>query len=638
MPRTLRVLIVEDRVEDAELILRELRRGGFNPEGARVDNEADYLALLDDGLDLVLSDYVMPGFTGLRALELLLQSEIQIPLIIVSGTIGEDTAVEAMRLGAADYVLKDRMARLPAAVEHALEQSKLKRERRLALGAMRESEERLRLLLENAPAAIAMFDDQLRYLYCSRRWMADYGLGEDSLAGRSHYEVFPEIPPHWLEIHRRCLAGAVEKAEADLFVRADGSRQWLRWEVHPWYSGPGRIGGIVIFTVDITEQRQIEEQMRQAQKMEAIGTLAGGIAHDFNNMLTGIIGYAEIARMKATDRPEFVRDVDGVLRAARRGAELVRRIMTFARNRELERTPQLLAPVVGEAVRLLQATIPASIAINVELEESAPVVLADGTQIHQVVMNLATNATQAMRQATGRLTIRLDGYEHTARAPAAPLELEAGRYARLCVSDTGLGMDAATRKRIFDPFFTTKSPGVGTGLGLSVVLGIVRDHGGLITVESEPGAGSTFTVYLPAYTGAADVPEETSAEIIRGRGERILVVDDEPSVAAVGAELLRDIGYEVVVASGAQQALAILRQGNHRFDLMITDFTMPEMNGIELARAVQTLLPGLPILLTSGLGLRLSSREMTEAGICGLLPKPRNLQMLSATVNRALGG
>jgi two-component system cell cycle sensor histidine kinase/response regulator CckA len=765
MARKLRILIVEDQPEDAELVLRELRRGGFEPEGVRVDNEEDYLAVLSAEFDLILSDYMMPGFTGLRALELLRHSEFEVPLIIVSGTIGEDTAVAAMKLGATDYVLKDRLTRLPAAVAHALEQARMRSERRVVLGALRESEERLRLLLENAPAAIAMFDCELRYLHSSRRWLTDYGLGDESILGRSHYDVFPEIPERWRRIHQRCLGGAVEKAESDLFVRRDGAHQWLRWEIYPWYASPGQVGGLVMFTEDITarrqaveslreseerfrqmteainevfwltdpakhemlyvspayeriwgrtcaslyadpltwleaihpedrervrdgavsrqaagqydevyrivrpdgairwihdrafpvkdkagaihrivgtaeditEQRRLEDQIRQAQKMEAIGTLAGGIAHDFNNMLTGIVGYAELARMKLGGlRTGPVHEIDGVLRAARRGTEMVNRIMTFARGRELERVAQPLGPVVNEAGRLLRATIPTTIAIAVELDPAAPVVLADATQVHQVVMNLATNAWQAMRDVAGQLTIRLEGFEHQDPAPDVPPDLPRGRYVRLRIADTGVGMDAATLKRIFEPFFTTKAPGAGTGLGLSVVMGIVRDHGGGIAVESKPGAGSTFSVYFPAHAGAVAVPGEGEGGLFRGRGQHILVVDDEEPLAELGAEMLREIGYVAAVATGPREALELIRAAKRPFDLLITDLTMPDMTGLELARAARGLRPGLPVLLTSGLGTLIAPAELAAAGVAGLLPKPRTLQQLSLAVTRAL--
>ncbi|HWA09301.1 MAG TPA: PAS domain-containing protein [Opitutaceae bacterium] len=263
MPKTLRVLIVEDRPADAELVLRSLRHAGFAPEWRRVDTEAEFLAQLKTDLDLVLSDYEMPAFSGLRALELLEQSGLEIPLIIVSGTIGEETAVAAMRRGAMDYLLKDRLARLGSAVELALEQNSLRRERRTALAALRESEEQMRLLLEHAPAAIAMFDREMRYLICSRRWLSDYGLEAPAVIGRSHYEVFPEISERWKAIHRRCLTGEAARAEEEEFVRTDGTSQWLHWEIYPWLAAPGQIGGIVIFSEDITARKRASQQNRE---------------------------------------------------------------------------------------------------------------------------------------------------------------------------------------------------------------------------------------------------------------------------------------------------------------------------------------------------------------------------------------
>lgn len=263
MPKNLRVLIVEDRPTDAELIVRTLRQAGFAPDWQRVDTEEAFVTGLTADLDLVLSDYEMPQFSGLRALELLKSSGLETPLIIVSGTIGEETAVAAMRRGAMDYLLKDRLARLGSAVELALEQNGLRRERQQALTALRESEEQMRLLLEHAPAAIAMLDDQMRYLICSRRWLADYGLDGGTIVGRSHYEVFPEISAAWREIHRRCLAGETARSEEEEFPRANGTSQWLHWEIYPWFAAPGRIGGIVIFTEDITGRKRANQRNRE---------------------------------------------------------------------------------------------------------------------------------------------------------------------------------------------------------------------------------------------------------------------------------------------------------------------------------------------------------------------------------------
>jgi PAS domain S-box-containing protein len=263
MAKNLRVLIVEDRPTDAELVVRTLRQAGFAPAWQRVDTEEGFLAQLNADLDLVLSDYEMPQFSGLRVLELLKASGLEIPLIIVSGTIGEETAVAAMQRGAMDYLLKDRLTRLGSAVELALEQSGLRREREQALKALRESEEQMRLLLEHAPAAIAMLDAQMRYLICSRRWLADYGLNGQAIAGRCHYDVFPEIPERWREIHRRCLAGETAREEEEEFTRSDGSSQWLHWEIYPWYAAADRIGGIVIFTEDITARKRANQKNRE---------------------------------------------------------------------------------------------------------------------------------------------------------------------------------------------------------------------------------------------------------------------------------------------------------------------------------------------------------------------------------------
>jgi signal transduction histidine kinase len=540
MPQPLKVLMAEDNFDDAGLVLLALQQAGFEPECHRVDTEAEYLERLHGGLDLVLSDYEMPQFSGLRALELLKRSGLEVPFILVSGTIGEDTAVAAMKLGAADYLLKDRLARLGAAVTHALTESRSRRERRQK-------------------------DEEL--------------------------------------VHSR---EEVEQGYEDL-------------------------------KREVSERKKVEEQLRQTQKMEAIGTLAGGIAHDFNNILAAIGGYTELAQMKLQGNPEVREYLGAALKASRRAADLVRQILTFSRQQPLQRQTIQLQPLVAETVKLLRATIPSTIDFDMSLALDAPNVLADTTQVHQVLMNLGTNAWHAMKDQAGRLQVKLERYAVDAAIAATQPRLRPGVYARVSVSDTGPGMDSATLRRIFEPFFTTKPPGEGTGLGLAVVQGIMDTHDGAITVYSQPGEGTIFHLYFPAHAGEVTAPP-AEAPLSPGQGEQILFVDDEEMLLQLGQQMLTELGYQVEVATRPAAALALVQADPSRFALVLTDLTMPGMTGLQFAEQLLKIRPGLPIVLTTGYSASLTAERVQAAGICQFLLKPIGLHSLGTAVHAALSG
>ncbi len=381
------------------------------------------------------------------------------------------------------------------------------------------------------------------------------------------------------------------------------------------------------------ERRQLEEQFRQAQKMEAIGTLSGGIAHDFNNILGAIIGYTELAKMELDKNSEVVENLDEVLNGANRAVELVRQILAFSRQQEHERKPIQLRHVVAEALKLLRATIPASIEFDVSLDTDVPTVLADATQIHQIVMNLGTNAWHAMKQHSGRLTVAIEDFEADSDCADANPGLQPGQYVRLSMSDTGSGMDPATLSRIFDPFFTTKAPGEGTGLGLAVVQGIMQTHEGAVTVYSHVGEGTTFHLYFPAY-GEEEVHEESEvAAVPSGNGERILYVDDELLLARVGKKILERLGYVVEIQTGPMEALEAVRKRPGAYDLVISDQMMPILPGVDLARLLLAIRPDLPIILVTGYTATLTPERVQAMGIRNLILKPISVAALGAAVH-----
>jgi len=388
---------------------------------------------------------------------------------------------------------------------------------------------------------------------------------------------------------------------------------------------------------DITDQRKLENQLRQNQKMEAIGTLAGGIAHDFNNILSAVIGYTEMAQGEA-DAGEHLRHyLEQIHKAGERARDLVRQILAFSRRHEQEREPVMIAPIIREGIKLLRSSLPSTIQIVRSITTAPTLILADSTQIHQVLMNLCTNAAHAMREKGGILDIQLKKEKVVAARALHPFDLKAGEYVKLTVSDTGRGIDPAIMERIFDPFFTTKGPGEGTGLGLSVVYGIVRDHGGAIDVESDPGRGTAVSVYFPLKDTEEPLLEQLT-ETTLGGNERILFVDDEPALVELGGIMLSSMGYRVTSSTNSSEALKIFRAGSRDFNLVITDMTMPDMRGDELAREILKLRPDIPIILCSGFSDMISEEKARELGIRRFIMKPFLKKEMARAIREVLDG
>jgi CheY-like chemotaxis protein/two-component sensor histidine kinase len=348
------------------------------------------------------------------------------------------------------------------------------------------------------------------------------------------------------------------------------------------------------------------------------------------------MGYSELIRMTPTDDPQLLEYIDSVEKAGSRATKLVKQILTFSRQEETKREILQLGPVVEEAVKFLQSTIPSAIEFKVALNSKIPTVLADATQIHQIVMNLGTNAWHAMKGRSGRLEVKLENFEVDADFAKTQLHVRPGNFVRLSVSDTGKGMDRATINRIFEPFFTTKPPDEGTGLGLSVVHGIMQGHDGAITVYSQPGEGTTFNLYFPAIGGEILDLETHATPIPLGKGELILIVDDEEPLVLLAKRILVWLGYVVETQTSVAEALELVRNGPGRFDLVITDLTMPAMSGIDFAQQLTQIRPGLPVILTTGYPGSLKLEQVREMGIRELLLKPPTIQSMGTMVHRVL--
>jgi PAS domain S-box-containing protein len=396
----------------------------------------------------------------------------------------------------------------------------------------------------------------------------------------------------------------------------------------------GRPSGYATVQHDMRETKQLEAQLRQAQKMEAIGTLAGGIAHDFNNILGAILGNVELARFELPPGSAAAESLDEIAAAGRRAMALVRQILAFGRRQEAEKRVIRLGDVVGEAMGLLRSTIPSSVDLRTSIAAHAPNVLADPTQMHQILVNLCTNAWHALEGRPGFIEIGLGGVAVEAGDPSgAP----PGLYARLSVADNGQGMDQSLLERIFDPFFTTKAPGEGTGLGLSVVHGIVKDHGGAIRVDSALGRGARFDVLLPAVEAAAEAPAAAAARTPAGRGQRLLYLDDEEPLVKMTERLLGRLGYRVKGFTRADEAVEALRRDPAGFDAVLTDYNMPGLTGLQVARLVASIRPDLPVILASGYVSDELRARAARAGVKHVVYKPNSVEEMCEAIDRIVG-
>lgn len=615
MSEALRVLIIEDDSADAELMVRALERGGFAPAWERVETEAEYIAALDRSPDVILSDSSLPLFDGLEALDLLRERGLDIPFILVSGRVGEDFAVDAMKRGACDYLLKDRLARLGEAVRRAIEQRRLREERAWAIEALRQSEERYRLVSEaSSDYVYSLRLDKSGHFQCE--WITDpftriTGFTADEInlkgwKGLYYSGDLPVVEQHYESL----LAGETDSIETRIVTKSQRVR-WIR--IHDRPGGePGKVDRVYGAAQDITVQKQLEEQLLQTGKMEAIGQLAGGVAHDFNNLLTVIRGYSDLLRKQPELSPASIEQVDEILEAARRASELTRQLLAFGRGQVLQLRNVNLNTVLGGMERLLRRLLGEDMDLVIARDEDLGLVKADPGQMEQVIMNLAVNARDAM-PAGGRLTIRTANAD-LGEGEAAEHGVAAGPYVMLSVSDTGAGMDKETVARVFEPFFTTKEPGEGTGLGLAMVYGIVKQSGGDVRVLTAPGRGTTFKIYLPRLTKGVEAAAETPPFLLRpiSRGsETILVLEDEASVRGLIRQILTHRGYHVLDTGDPAEAIRICEQSGDSIALLITDVIMPKMSGPQVVERVIRLRPGLRILYTSGY----TGRALRQYGI-----------------------
>ena len=646
MSKAIRILIVEDSDDDARLAVRMLRRGGFEPVYRRVqDAEGLIAAIGQERWDAVLSDFRLPNFSGVHALNVFRSFGLDIPFIFVSGTIGEETAVEAMKAGASDYVMKQNLARLVPALERELEQATIRAEHRQAQIDLQVSRDRYVDLYDFAPVGYLTVSIQGSIAQLNLTGADMLGDERERLLNASFTRfVAPEDAERWSHHFLHVLDGG-EKQTLELALRKTDGTQFDAHLDCMRVVADNAAPMVRIAMTDISERKEaeadmhrFEAQLRHVQKMESVGTLAGGIAHDFNNILGAILGNVALAQDLLGQGHAATPHLNEIQKASARARNLVRQILTFSRREPQELLTQPLRPIVEETHKLLRATLPTRAELEVALTDAPLHVHADATQIQQVLMNLCTNAWHALQDGAGRIRIGLDDVMLDSANVLHPGGLPAGPYAHLWVSDTGIGMDAATRERIFEPFFTTKPVGQGTGLGLSVVHGILAAHHGAIEVDSAPGQGSTFHLYLPAVPveAAAAAVRAPSPEPVRGHGEHVLYVDDDETMVVMVEHILGRSGYRVSSFHDAHEAIEAVRENPGQFDFVVTDFNMPECSGLDVAQELHDIRPELPVVISSGYITEELRAQARDAGVRGMLEKQNTFEELGSLVGRIL--
>jgi PAS domain S-box-containing protein len=675
MKSRLRVLHLEDNPVDTELIQSMLAAEGIACELVRVETRADFIAALEQGgFDIIMADYSLPSFDSLSALAIVQEKGPGIPFIFVSGTIGEEFAIETLKKGATDYVLKDRLSRLVPAVERALREAKEKAERQRAEQALRESEERFRCSFEVAPIGMALVSSDFRLLKVNRSLCQILGYDEEELAGRAFMEItYPEDIEQDVRLARQVFNGEISQYRIEKrYLAKNGAIVWADLTAaviaRTNESPPLGLGMVA----DITERKQAEESLQQTnrrleealadlhaaqqhivrqERLRALGEMASGIAHDFNNALSPVIGYSDLLLM----RPELLSDagkvkeyLETINTAARDAAKVVSRLREFYRRREDSEVllPVNLKHLIKQSISLTQPRWKdqaqargATIKIETDIGD-VPVIAANGAELREVLINLIFNAVDAMPDG-GTITIRtrVEDQRRGSRgteeqgselSPRLPLSLASPQVV-LEVADTGTGMTEEIRQRCLEPFFTTKGEH-GTGLGLAMVYGVIQRHEGTIDIESEVGKGTTFRIRFPIEKRASLEAQDEAVALARRL--RILLVDDEKLVRDVVAEYLTADGHAVETARDGSEALEKFKA--NPFDLVITDRAMPNMSGDQLAVAIKNIAPNAPVILLTGFGELMKATSERPEGVDFVAAKPVTLVGLRQAIAEAM--
>ena len=602
----MRILVVDDALDHAQMVVEFLRMSDTLSD-ATLKTAGSYedalRALTAERFDVAFFDYWLGAHDGLSLLRDARARGIETQVIVLTGRGAEEVAVEAMKAGAADYLSKTNISveSLERTVRHALALGTQDRQRRQAEAALRASEERFRALVENSSDALLVVDAEGRITYISGSSPRHLGWQPYEMVGQS---LFDFLHPDDRELAGATQAEALQRPGENLaaevrFKHANGSWRIMEGVAVNRLNDPS-VGGIILNARDITERRRLEEQLRHAQKMEAVGQLAGGVAHDFNNLLTAILGYCNLMLDDIPQDDPMRQDLEEIKSAGERAAALTRQLLAFSRRQMLQPQVVDLNMLVRQTEKLLRRLISEDVELITALGPGLPAVKVDPASLEQVLVNLAVNARDAMPDG-GRLTIETSVVDLDSSYVGAHPAVLPGRYVMLSVSDTGVGMDTATRARIFEPFFTTKEHGKGSGLGLATVYGIVQQSGGSIWVYSEPGQGTSFKVYLPtSETGALTRSSDAGGDGAKKGWETVLLVEDEDAVRALAREVLRRHGYVVLEARHGLDALRVAERHPDTIHLMVTDVVMPHMSGRDLADRLAEVRPKMKVLFMSG--------------------------------------
>jgi PAS domain S-box-containing protein len=528
----------------------------------------------------------------------------------------------------------------PALLGIVTDVSQLKRVER----ELRKSEEKFRQAFQNSPIGMALCNMDGSFVQMNSAYIRMTGYSKSELEKLTFRDLtHPEDLAKQMPYYEQCLRGEIDSYQLDKrYVKKNGEIIWVNMIVAVTKDETGTPLHALIMAEDITEVKMAEEnrqnleaQLRQAQKMEAIGTLAGGIAHDFNNILGAIIGYSEMA-IYDTEEGSMVRhNMEQVLKAGHRAKDLVKQILAFSRKSEQDKKIILITPIIKEVLKLLRASLPTTIEIRQHIEPNLGAIFADPTQIHQVIMNLGTNSAHAMENSGGLLEVKLLNEDVDSENASKYGDMEPGRYVGLVVNDTGHGMDSATLERIFDPYFTTKTKEKGTGMGLAVVHGIVKGHNGGIKVTSKPGKGTSIEILFPR-TASEMQFDTVQLQALPTGGECILYIDDEQTLIDLGENMLAKLGYDVVTRTSPIEAIEAFRANPDKFDLVISDMTMPNMTGDILAKEIMKIRSDIPVIICTGFSEQISPEKVEAIGISGFLMKPLTIHELARTVRKVL--
>ncbi|MBI4850510.1 MAG: response regulator [Acidobacteria bacterium] len=629
--KKINVLYLEDNNNDAELVETELLASDIDFDILRVDNREEYIKAIEGKtVDLILSDFSIPSFDGTEALKIAKEKCPEVPFIYVSGTIGEEAAIESFRNGATDYVLKSRFSRLTPVIKRALQE----KEENLRRKQAEEYTKQQAMVIDIVPNSIQMLDLDGTILFWSKGSEKIYGWKPSEVVGGNVQNLmFKENIPQFTAASKFTTEKGEWIGELNQITKRGRKiiveSHWLLVK-----SEYGSKDSVLVVNTDITEKKELESQFLRAQRMECVGALASGIAHDLNNVLAPIVLSLEILKKRLPD--EKSRRILSILEnSSQRGAELVQQVLSFGRGMGNELQTVQINHVVREIEQIIKEIFPKNITITARLAKNTWQISAIVTQLHQVLMNLCVNARDAMPEG-GILTISVENISVDESYTILNADAKIGPYVCISITDTGEGIPKDIADKVFEPFFTTKELGKGTGLGLATVVSIVKGHEGFITLHSDLNLGTEFKIFLPATSIQPTLrSKQDPQELLSGQGELILVIDDEAYIREVTKAALEAYNYQVITASDGAEAIAIYLEKKEKISLVVTDLVMPFMSGAKVIEALRNINPNVKIIVLTG--VRTSSMDLTIVKVNAVLAKPYTTEELLKTIQVILG-